>query len=179
MLSVRILFLGAGASLGRGPRQGQCPGAGSRVGLAELCAPDRDSPQQSGDGCCDPHPPQAQRAACSCRGTGGRRCPKKPHHPTCSLSHCGDTGHLAFPGALLHDCFPEQSGPPPEHGQGARTPCSWPQPLCGAALHPCYARCEPGRSPCHGAGPHLLPALCTAGHTGSVTHSTLTPPSSP
>lgn len=37
MLSMGTPFLGPGTSLGRGPRQGQCPDTGSTVGLAELC----------------------------------------------------------------------------------------------------------------------------------------------
>lgn len=37
MLSMGTLFPGPGTCLGRGPRQGQCPGTGSTVVLAELC----------------------------------------------------------------------------------------------------------------------------------------------
>lgn len=37
MLSMGTLFLGPGTSLGKGPRQGQCPGMGSTMVLAELC----------------------------------------------------------------------------------------------------------------------------------------------
>lgn len=84
-----------------------------------------------------------------------------------SYSHSGD---LAFPGALLHDCSPGPSGPPPEHGQGARTPCLGPSPLCRAALHPHYACCEPGQSPCNGAGPHLL-LHCAQPVTQAASHS--------
>lgn len=107
--------------------------------------------------------------ACSLTAQVGSAAPKSHITQCVLLQHSGDTGHLAFPGALLHDCFPGQSGPPAEHGQGASTPCSWPHSLCRAALHPCHACCEPGQSPWHGASPHLLPAPCTATHTGSVT----------
>lgn len=48
-------------------------------------------------------------------------------------------------------------------------PAPGPSPLCGSALYPHDARCEPRQSPCSGASPRLLPVLCTANHTGSVT----------
>lgn len=56
----------------------------------------------------------------------------------------------------------------PEPGPG-------PSPPCRAALHPHCACCEPGQSPCNGAGPHLLPALCMA-VTQAVSHHAWLPP---
>lgn len=77
MLSMGIPFLGAGASLGKGPRQGQCPGTGSTVGLAELCAADRDSPASAAVGMAAVTlRPSRQPAAAEAQVGGGA--PKSP-----------------------------------------------------------------------------------------------------